>query len=487
MSTLFSFPATVMRIAAVAASRGGRALVVGGSVRDTLLGRAAKDWDVEIYGVEPGDVREMLTPFGEVHECGAAFAVFKLAADDGDFDVSIPRRESKTGAGHRGFTVVGDPAMSVREAARRRDFTVNTMAADPLTGELLDPFKGRADLESRVLRVTDPATFGEDSLRVLRGAQFCGRFGLRADAQSAELMRSIDLGDLPAERLFEEFRKGLLKSPAPGLFVAALREFGVLDKLFPMLAALYGCDQEYAFHPESNVGVHTQMVVDVAARLIAEREEMSEAERLTVMLGALCHDLGKPSTTQLIEGRIRQPGHEAAGADPTRALLDILKVNTYQGFDVRGQVVRIVERHLTPGFFGRKRDEVGDGAYRRLAREVRIDLLHMVAVADCLGRGVGGVLPGRDPEGNLYTTACEDYFLERARSLKVDQSPPDPPLLTGRHLMEMGMQGGVELGRVKQTVYEAQLDGRVGSLEEALRMAARLVPQASTAGASLSA
>src|SRR5262249_15106819 len=197
-----------------------------------------KDIDIEVFAVSTGQVRQILSALGEVGEVGAAFQVFKLRTADGTFDISIPRRENKRGTGHRSFEVIGDPTMTVEEAAQRRDFTMNALSLDPLTRELIDPFGGEADLRARILRGIKHETFLEDWLRVLRGAQFAARFDLQIDPYSHALMRSMRLDDLPAGRLFEECCKGLLRSPKAGRFLSAMRALSVLDKLFPMLSVL---------------------------------------------------------------------------------------------------------------------------------------------------------------------------------------------------------------------------------------------------------
>ncbi|HEX4935531.1 MAG TPA: hypothetical protein VFV33_20260, partial [Gemmatimonadaceae bacterium] len=181
-------------IARAVRDAGGRALVVGGWVRDRLLGRESKDVDIEVFGVAADDLRALLERLGRVETVGESFQVYKC----GDIDVSLPRRESKSGRGHRGFTVAGDPAMPIEEAARRRDFTINAISWDPLSGEYVDPFDGRLDLERRVLRVVDPRTFPDDSLRVLRAVQFAARFDLTLDDTSRRICREIPLDDLPA-------------------------------------------------------------------------------------------------------------------------------------------------------------------------------------------------------------------------------------------------------------------------------------------------
>jgi tRNA nucleotidyltransferase (CCA-adding enzyme) len=278
-------------LARAIAAAGGRALVVGGSVRDALLGQESKDVDVEVFGLPAERLKTILESFGRVDTVGESFTVYKL----GNIDVSLPRRESKSGRGHKGFVVQGDPSLSFVEAARRRDFTINAIAQDPLTGELIDPFEGARDLKARRLRVVDSRTFGDDSLRVLRALQFAARFELTVDDETRTLLRSIPLDDLPAERVWGEIEKLLLLARRPSIGLALALDIGVVHLLFPEMAALVECPQEPEWHPEGDVWVHTLMVVDEARARI---DGLERGPAAAMMLGALCHDLGKPLTRQ---------------------------------------------------------------------------------------------------------------------------------------------------------------------------------------------
>jgi tRNA nucleotidyltransferase (CCA-adding enzyme) len=445
-----------VRVAEHVREAGGRALIVGGWVRDRLLGVESKDVDIEVFGVPAERLRELLAALGRVETVGESFQVFKL----GDIDVALPRRESKSGRGHRGFTMAGDPAMSIEDAARRRDFTINAVSFDPLTGEYLDPFDGRGDLARRVLRVVDPATFADDSLRVLRAVQFAARFGLTLDPATHDLCRRIALDDLPAERIWGEFEK-LLFAPRPSIGFALALDLGVIARLFPELLALVGCVQEPEWHPEGDVWVHTLQVIDQARSRI---DGLPRPQQLAVLLGAVCHDLGKPATTAFLDGRIRSIDHEEQGVAPASALLDRLNVHSVDGYDVRAQVLGITAHHLKPGMWFKVRGEVGDGAFRRLAQKVDLELLARLAKSDCLGREPG-------------TFDCEamDWFLERARTLGVEHRPP-APLLLGRHLLALGLRPGPQVGAILKAVYEQQLDGTVTTLEEAIDAGKRLLP-----------
>jgi tRNA nucleotidyltransferase (CCA-adding enzyme) len=458
-------PPGVVRLLAALRAAGGRPFVVGGAVRDELLGLPVEDYDVEVFGLPPERLEPVLAAHGRVDAVGQAFRVYKLsgvAGLSGSLDVSVPRRDSKAGPGHRGIAVEGDPALSVEEASRRRDFTVNAMLFDAATGTLVDPWDGRRDLDARLLRAVDAATFVEDPLRALRAVQLAARFELSVDPATASLCASMPLGELPAERVFGEVEKLLLKARRPSIGFSLLKGWGLLAAVAPELVPLETTPQDPGWHPEGDVWTHTLQVVDVAA---GHRDELAgdRPRQLAVMLGALCHDLGKPATTRFENGRIRSPGHEEAGLPPTLSLLDRWNVHTLLGYDVRGQVVGLVAHHLKPGQLYDDRERVGDGAIRRLARKCEPDLLYRVAKADCLGRR-----PGR------FEPAAMEWFRDRVRQLDVAVRPPEA-ILKGRDLLALGVPPGPEVGRVLRAVYERQLDGVVTTLEEAREEARRIL------------
>ena len=441
---------------------GGHGLLVGGCVRDQLMGIAPKDWDIEVYGIEPERLRTLLDQFGPVDVVGEAFTVYKLGRD---LDVSIPRRDRKTGRGHRGFVIEGDPSMSVEDASRRRDFTINAILQDPLTGEIIDPFNGQEDIKRAVLLAVSPETFPEDSLRVLRAAQLAARFEFRIHPDTVELCRTIDLSDLPSERIWGEMEKLLLRARHPSIGLGWLHALTVLDQLFPEIKSLIEVPQDPEWHPEGDVFVHTRLVIDRARELI---DDLPYPKQVTVMLAALAHDFGKPATTEFIEGRLRSRGHEEAGVPPTETFLDRLNIHSLDGYDVRAQAIALVREHLKPGEFYKKRDEVSDGAFRRLARRCELDLLYRVARADSLGRNAEWV-----PREKWYDAEAQEWFIQRARELEVAQQPP-APILLGRHLLEMGLSPGPRIGEITKAVYEMQLDGRVVTLDDA-RNAAKTI------------
>jgi tRNA nucleotidyltransferase (CCA-adding enzyme) len=444
-----------LEIARAVRGAGGRALVVGGWVRDRLLGRASKDVDLEVYGLDAGRLRGVLAGFGPVNAVGESFTVYKVAG----IDVALPRRESKVGRGHKGFEVTGDPHMTPGEAARRRDFTINAIAWDPLTGEYVDPADGRADLAAGVLRAVDSRTFGDDSLRVLRAVQFAARFGFALDPGTFEICRRLPLDDLPPERIWGEIEKLLLQAPRPSIGFTLARDLGIVERLFPEVHALIECPQEPEWHPEGDVWIHTLMVIDQARQRI---DDLDRPRQAALMLGALCHDLGKPPTTAFVDGRIRSIDHEQAGVAPATALLDRLNVHSMGGFDVRREVLGMVAHHLKPLAFYKAEPRAGDGAFRRLALKVDLELLARLALSDCLGR-----------TGDFDCRGIE-WFLDRARALGVEHQAPEP-LVKGRHLLAMGLPPGPRIGEILRQVYDQQLDGTITTLEEGLAAARDIV------------
>jgi tRNA nucleotidyltransferase (CCA-adding enzyme) len=349
--------------------------------------------------------------------------------------------------------------MPVEEAARRRDFTINAISWDPLTGEYVDPFDGRADIAARTLRAVDPSTFPEDSLRVLRAIQFAARFGFTLDPATRGICARIPLDDLPSERIWGEIEKLLLQAPRPSHGFTLALELGVVDRLFPELKATVGCQQEPEWHPEGDVWVHTLMVIDEARQRI---DDLERPEQIAVMLGAVCHDLGKPPTTAFVDGRIRSMDHEQAGLDPATALLDRLNVHSIGGFDVRTHVLGMVAHHLKPLSFSKAEPPAGDAAFRRLAQKVDLELLARLALSDCRGR-----------TGSFDCSGIE-WFLERARQLGVQHAPPEP-LVKGRHLLALGLEPGPRVGEMLRQIYERQLDGTIASVEDGMALAKQLL------------
>lgn len=436
-------------------------MLVGGCVRDELMGVEPKDFDIEVYGIEPPKLKEILQQFGRVDAVGESFTVYKIGQD---LDVSLPRREKKVSRGHKGFIVEGDPWMTFEEAAKRRDFTINAIMKDVLTGEIVDCYNGREDLKLKKIRHIADETFVEDSLRVLRAAQFAARFECSIDEKTIELCQTIDLTDLPKERIWGELEKLLLKSEKPSIGLKYFYDLNVASQLFPELTALVGVPQDEVWHPEGSVEIHTLMVTDEARKLI---DDLPYSKQVTVMLGALCHDFGKPATTKFFDDKWRSHGHDEAGVEPTISFLNKLGIFTLDGFDVRGQIVQLVRYHLLPAMFYKQ--PPGAGAFRRLARKVELDLLYRVSKADTLGRN-----PDWLPKEKWSNSDAQEWFIEKARGLNVENKPLEPILL-GRHLIELGLKPSKQFGEITKAVYELQLDGKVTNLDEAIAEVKKII------------
>ncbi|MGJ3243834.1 MAG: CCA tRNA nucleotidyltransferase [Opitutales bacterium] len=426
---------------------GGRPHLAGGAVRDLLLGLTPGDFDIEVFGLAAAGLENALRRVFPVDTVGRSFAVFKIRGQP--IDVGLPRREVKTGQGHRDFAVEGDPEMSLEEAAARRDFTVNALLYAFGEGRFLDPLKrGWADLQAGRLHPCSDR-FAEDPLRVLRGMQLAARFRLDPTDEAIALSRTLTPEGLPAERLWEEWRKLLVLGERPSIGLRFLRDAGWLT-FFPELEALVGCEQDPEWHPEGDVWTHTLHCLDAFA---AQRSSDPD-EDFIVGLAVLCHDFGKPATTSADEasGHIRSLGHEEAGVEPTRQFLTRL---TRQEKLIEA-VLPLVRHHLKPALL--YRDQSGPAAIRRLARKVgRIDRLCRVARADYAGRPP---LPGT-PANHV------DWLWQQAGELEVEKARPEP-LIKGRHLLQRGWQPGPALGKALDQIFEAQLDGAFSTEAEGL-------------------
>ena len=433
-----------------AVRRVGRPRLVGGGVRDWLLGIAPKDFDVEVGGVDFETLHRALAPFGATDVVGRSFGVIKVRskATNAEYDFSLPRRESKTGAWHRCFAVAPDPALSDADAAARRDFTVNAIALDPFTHALIDPHGGQRDLAARVLRHTS-AAFVEDPLRVLRAMQLAARFDFSLAPETAALSRSITetFSELPVERVWHEWAKWAEKSVRPSRGLAVLEETGWL-KHFPEVAVLRGTPQEPEWHPEGDVFTHTQLCLDSLVALDDWKNSAAPRRRI-LMFAVLAHDFGKPSTTSRAEkrGALRciSPGHEAAGGP----LADSFLRRIGAPLDVDPPVCALVVNHLA---HHHGQATFSDTSVRRLARKLApatIDDLAAVMRADS---------NGRPPLTSPDTHARINDLVAKAHALALADSAPKP-LILGRHLLQLGQKPDPKFKAVLDAAFEAQLDG----------------------------
>ena len=450
-------PDEVQVAAELVRSAGGRALLVGGCVRDALLGRAPKDFDIECFGISCEDLQRILRTRFDLDLVGLSFGVIKLHGLD--IDVALPRRETKLGLGHRAFEMEYDPTLTVAAAAARRDFTVNAIYRDPLTDEILDPWSGRADLEKRVLRHVS-SHFAEDPLRVLRGMQFVARFDLTPASETIAICRGMTPEGLPPERLMGEWEKLLVQGVKISKGLNFLKDVG-WTKYYPELERLIGCEQDPEWHPEGDVWNHTLCCLDAFAKDRDSRRNLQPADDLIVGLAVLCHDFGKPACTSYdpARKRIRSLGHDEEGVAPT---LSFLRRLTNEERLLK-EVPPLVRLHMRP--FAMWKDKSSDGAIRRLAAKVvRIDRLLRVAAADDAGRPP---FPS-EPEPLRW-------LAEQAERLRIADSAPKP-IVQGRDLIALGMKPGVAFGKILKAAYEAQLDGAFADREGGVAYVSSLVP-----------
>ena len=302
-----------------------RCRIVGGSIRDALLGTQPHDFDIEVYGLDLESIQAVLSRLGKTSQVGKSFCVVKFWIDRKEYDFSIPRMETKTGSGHRGFTVHSDIGMDESRALERRDFTINALMYDPQRKVIIDYFGGLRDLEEKRLKHISLA-FKEDPLRVMRAVQFAGRYGLSLDLDTAAICRDMkgEFWTLPKERIWGEWQKWATKSEKPSLGLNVLKESGWIV-FFPELNGLLRLPQDPEWHPEGDVWTHVGHCVDA---LVGETDWSSREanDRCVLLMAVLMHDLGKAKCTRFAErhGQLRwiSPGHDQASVGLSETLLE---------------------------------------------------------------------------------------------------------------------------------------------------------------------
>lgn len=430
--------AELLAIVHVIIEQGGRALLVGGSVRDLLLKLPVKDIDIEVHNLSLENLASLLRNFGIVDAVGKSFGVLRIQGLDVDW--SLPRTDSSG----RKPQVAIDPYMSIQDAFRRRDLTINAMGIDLATYELIDPFHGQQDLQRGILRATDPALFVEDPLRFYRVMQFVGRFAMQPDNELNTLCASMDLRDISRERIEVEFEKLLLRSARPSLGICWLQTVHRLQEILPEVYALIGVQQDPVWHPEGDVFEHTMQALDVAA---VHKEHVRWS--LAYMWAVLCHDLGKVTTTKFFKGRWHSYGHDVVGADIAKKMLKRITHNA----DLITTVSVLVRYHMRPLVFSKQ--HAGAPAYKRLAFNLMpyatIQMLCAVAYADRLGR--------KPPSGAINEAEqLQGLALFEANAKKYGvYDGVEKPLLQGKDFLDV-VQPGPELGKLVKKAYELQIE-----------------------------
>ncbi len=444
--TKFKIPSILEEILKDLQKIGATPIVVGGSVRDFFLNIPIKDYDIEIFGIDSLDIiQKSLEKYGSVKLVGKSFGVLTLRVNEYDFDFALPRLEKKTGNTHQDFEIITNANLSFKEAAIRRDFTINAIGYDFFKEEFLDPFDGIKDLKNKIIKHINDVTFIEDSLRVYRAVQFASRFDFKIAEKTKELCKQIvlsqDLIFLPKERVYEEFKKLFLNSQKPSNGFELMKELDVI-KYFPELKALINCVQEPEYHPEGDVWIHTMMTLDEMARILKEEKIEDEYRKLYLFYGVLCHDFGKPFCTKEINGKITSFKHENLGIEPTISFLSKL-TNEKKFMEI---VCSLVKNHLAP--FQLYLADSSLKAIKRLSLKVNIEDLCLVCLADCLGRDI------KDKEKCSKATS---WLLEKAKELDIHTKPIEA-LVLGRDLIKLGFKPSSKFKEILDFAFDLQID-----------------------------
>ncbi len=455
---------------------GGDVFLVGGGVRDLLLGKELKEIDLIVLHHPIEEIVEKLKPHGKISLVGKSFAVLKFHYGGGIIEISIPRKERRASPdswSHKNFLVQADPELPLEEDLRRRDFTVNSMALNLLTGELVDPLGGREDLRRRILRMTNPRAFADDPLRVIRAARFAAKLSFKIDPEIYEKAKGVEFSELPRERILEEiFKINLTEHPEK-----AWEEFlplTVLEKVFPCLYRLTFWIQDGVFHPETDpfgnhtVWPHVLLTIMQAARL-AGAFSLEEPQRHALLFAALLHDVEKPSCSrwEWREGRmvVRSMGHDVEGEKTAEEFCQRLGIYTYRGYPLRERIVKLVRVHHRPSEIYNNREEVTRRAFNRLAKELDGEYI-LAVLLDAADRNARGQAPLQDLD------EVGKWLLEKFREFNADQAIK--PLIMGRDLIALGFKPGPKMGKILRRLYELQLDGVFTTREEGLRLAPRV-------------
>lgn len=425
---------------------GGKAILVGGAVRDLLLEIPIKDLDIEVHSLTTNVLEKILKSFGPVSLVGKSFGVLKLHGLD--IDWSLPRADSSGRKPH----VEIDPYMSIKEAFRRRDLTINAMGIDVITKKLIDPFNGQTDLQKGMLKATDKDLFIEDPLRFYRVMQFIGRFAMQPDQELNNICSTMNIKNISRERIEEEFEKLFLKSKKPSLGIKWLDEIGRLQEILPEVYDLKNVPQSPQWHPEGDVFEHTMQAIDLAASLDYETDQ----DKLILCYAALCHDLGKITTTKFVNGKYISYGHEFESEKLAKNLL----ARITSKIDLKKTVYKLVKYHMQPGQL--IRNNARNAAYKRLALKLipyaNLQMLSILFLADRLGRNPNKGEPLIGPDLDVQE------FINKVQQLGLSHKPL-PALLSGKDIMEY-IKPGPQMGKILQEAYKMQIEKDINDKEE---------------------
>lgn len=413
--------------------KGGRVFFVGGCVRDEILNKKIKDIDIEVHNITVETLLDILEEFGEVQKIGASFGVFNVKGYD--IDIAMPRKEKSNGRGHKDFEIFVDPFIGYEEAAKRRDFTMNSLMKDVLTGEIIDSFGGIEDIKNKFIRHVNDDSFCEDPLRVFRAAQFAARFDFKINEDTLNLSSTMDVSTLAFERIFDELKKALLKADKPSIFFKILRDINKLSPWFKEVENLIGIEQSKIYHPEGDAFNHTMLVLDEAAKLRNQAKD-----ELSFMLAALCHDFGKIKATKLKDdGNIISYGHEIESEKLAKVFLDRISKNA----KLEKNVLNLVKLHMKPNQMYNKSKK--KSMMKLWDEAVCPEDLILLAKSDFLGKGKK---ENYNEIEKILKNSLNDY-----------KELMSKPQILGRDLIEHGLKPGKNFSQYLSFGHKLHLSG----------------------------
>lgn len=416
-------------------NKGGKVYIVGGTVRDYLLGyKNSYDVDVEVYHLEYDELKKVLMKFGKVNTYGKSFAIMSLDCLKG-YDFALPRKEEKTGVKHQDFHIIIDKDLSIDKAILRRDVTMNALMYDYFKDEIIDLCGGIEDISQGIVRMVNPNTFQEDPLRILRIAQFISRFEMKVEDDTLNhcktMVKEGMLDYLSIERIYEEYKK-ILMSNHPSLGFEFLKEIKALPKY---LSDLIECDQRRDFHPEGSVWNHTMLVLDLAALC---KDKTDEPE--SFMWACLLHDIGKPLVTTETGSA---PGHNASGVEVFK------DVDLISSKKMRAYIETMIYYHMHLMNMAKKKSS--DVKYLRLLKlidkKISISDLMFISVCDKLGRG------------RLASSQYNDFLEYMNDKINRLGKKAIEPMITGQDLINAGFKNYLSFGELLDKAYDMQLQG----------------------------
>jgi len=464
---------------------GGDVYAVGGAVRDLIRGIPSPDVDILVARRPLREIIARLRENGRVDLVGKSFGIIKFTVAGRTYDVALPRTDAPRGGdggakGHKDFVISADPGLPLEKDLERRDFRCNSMALRLKDGLLVDPFGGREDTRAGKIRLTNPSAFPDDPLRVLRVARFASVLGFTVDPAIYAASRQVGLDGLSVERINEELFKILLRSARPSVGLEEFFRLGVLDELFPELAALALVLQDSVFHPEKDayghhtVWQHTKLAVDQAAAL-ARTTDLDQGRKLTLLLAALYHDIGKRATTrwEFKRGRmaITSCGHDVLSGRLARKVLTRFRIHAWNGYNVGLMVPLLIRAHHRAAELWLNRESVTKKAFNRLAADIRgeISLMIYLDAADRAGRRER-LVRGLDREAR--------WLFKKFEELRVNRETIRP-LIMGRDLIGLGVAPGPGMGKILKKLYRIQLDNGFETKARGLEKARKLMERKS--------